>query len=173
MLRLQREALHGCPSRPRHHHRRPRRPSSAGVVRFARNSGSRCRSIGCDTGLTQSQLAEFADLSLKDVGEIERGEANTTLEAIEKLAGAMDWNPMDALDGAREPITEGIRQHLLTGIQRTRGQFVDMEDWLHALDPLKHPNARLTPTTTTAPPQKRVRSRVRPSKRRKPEPAAG
>lgn len=37
-------------------------------------------------GLTQSQLAERADLSLKHVGDIERGEANLTVYALEQLA---------------------------------------------------------------------------------------
>jgi DNA-binding XRE family transcriptional regulator len=57
-------------------------------------------------GLTQAQLAEFADLSLKYVGEIERGEANTTLEVLERLAAAVGWSPMDALEGLREPLSE-------------------------------------------------------------------
>jgi transcriptional regulator with XRE-family HTH domain len=86
-------------------------------------------------GLTQAQLAEFADLSLKYVGEIERGEANTTLEVIERLAAAVGWNPMDALEGLREPLSEGVRLLLLDEIQQILDRLRNMTKWLHALDP--------------------------------------
>lgn len=121
-------------------------------------------------GLTQAQLAEFADLSLKYVGEIERGEANTTLEAIERLADAIGWNPMDALDGAREPLTEGIRLLLVAEVEQMVERLKTMVRWLQALDPARHPEARLAPGAAALLPErsrKRVRSRARPSKRRK------
>lgn len=69
-------------------------------------------------GLTQAELAEFADLSLKYVGEIEPGEANATLEVLERLAAAVGWNPMDALEGLREPLSEGVRMLLLDEVQQ-------------------------------------------------------
>jgi transcriptional regulator with XRE-family HTH domain len=86
-------------------------------------------------GLTQAELAEFADLSLKYVGEIERGEANTTLEVLERLAAAVGWNPMDALEGLREPLSEGVRLLLLDEVQQMLDRLRNMTRWLQALDP--------------------------------------
>ena len=86
-------------------------------------------------GLTQAELAEFADLSLKYVGEIERGEANTTLEVLERLAAAVGWNPMDALEGLREPLSEGVRVLLLDEVQQILDRLKNMTKWLQALDP--------------------------------------
>lgn len=85
--------------------------------------------------LTQAELAEFADLSLKYVGEIERGEANTTLEVLERLAAAVGWNPMDALEGLREPLSEGVRMLLLDEVQQILDRLRNMTKWLQALDP--------------------------------------
>ena len=64
-------------------------------------------------GYTQAQLAERADVSLKYVGEIERGEANTTLEVLERLAAAVNWDPTKSFEGLREPISEGVRVLLI------------------------------------------------------------
>ena len=101
-------------------------------------------------GLTQGQLADFADVSIKYVGEIERGEANCTLEAIERLAQAVGWDPMNALDSSREPVTEGVRVLLLTELQHFQQRFHDMTKWLEALDPQKHLDARLIPLNASS-----------------------
>jgi transcriptional regulator with XRE-family HTH domain len=93
-------------------------------------------------GLTQAQLAELADLSLKYVGEIERGEANTTLEALERLARAVDWDPMETMDGVREPVSEGVRILLIAEITQVLERFKMMLLWLEALNPAIHPAAR-------------------------------
>lgn len=85
--------------------------------------------------LTQGQLAELAHLSLKYVGEIERGEANTTLDVIERLAAAVGWNPMEALEGMTEPLSEGVRMLLLDEIHQMLERLRNMAKWLHALDP--------------------------------------
>ena len=112
-------------------------------------------------GLTQAQLAEFADLSLKYVGEIERGEANTTLEVLERLASAVGWDPMDALEGLREPLSEGVRLLLLDEIQKIRDALRNMTKWLQALDPALNPAPRKAASERTAP------TSPRPSRRRK------
>jgi transcriptional regulator with XRE-family HTH domain len=92
-------------------------------------------------GLTQAALAEYADLSLKYVGEIERGEANTTIEVLERLAAAVGWNPMDALEGLREPLSEGVRLLLLDETQQMTERLRNIHRWLQALDPALHPQA--------------------------------
>jgi transcriptional regulator with XRE-family HTH domain len=44
-------------------------------------------------GWTQDYLAERADLSLKYLGQIERGDANVTIENVEILSRILNWNP--------------------------------------------------------------------------------
>lgn len=85
-------------------------------------------------GMTQLRLAEAAGVSLKYVGEIERGEANTTLDTIERLAGALEWDPAIALDGG-EPITESIRVMLIGETEQVCCRLESMTTWLRALDP--------------------------------------
>jgi transcriptional regulator with XRE-family HTH domain len=113
--------------------------------------------------LTQAELAEFADLSLKYVGEIERGEANTTLAVLERLAAAVGWNPMDALEGLREPLSEGVRMLLLDEVQQILGRLRNMTRWLQALDPaLQAPR----PGCRSSPPLEREHlKRGRPSRK--------
>jgi transcriptional regulator with XRE-family HTH domain len=88
-----------------------------------------------ERGLTQAELAEYADLSLKYVGEIERGDANTTIEVLERLAAAVGWDPMETLEGMREPLSEGVRLLLLDEVQQILERLRNMTRWLQALDP--------------------------------------
>jgi len=151
-------------------HQKAEKPEKHGPRMLRVQLGNALQKHRLRRGLTQAQLAEFADLSLKYVGEIERGEANTTLEAIEKLADAIGWNPMEAIDGAREPLTEGIRLLLIAEVAQMVERLKMMVRWLQALDPARHPEGKLGPGPTAllpAPPRKRVRSRARPSTRRK------
>jgi transcriptional regulator with XRE-family HTH domain len=89
-------------------------------------------------GLTQAELAEFADLSLKYVGEVERGAANTTIEVLERLAAAVGWDPTDAMEGLREPLSEGVRMLLLNEVRQILDRLRNMTKWLQALDPALH-----------------------------------
>ena len=52
--------------------------------------GRRIRKLRLLRDLTQEQLAEKASLSGKYIGEIERGTANVTIEAIENIATALE-----------------------------------------------------------------------------------
>ena len=92
-----------------------------------------------DRGMTQAELAEFSDLSLKYVGEIERGDANTTLEVLERLAAAVGWDPMETLEGLREPLSEGVRLLLLQEVHQMGDRLRNMSKWLQALDPALQP----------------------------------
>jgi transcriptional regulator with XRE-family HTH domain len=114
-------------------------------------------------GLTQAELAEFTDLSLKYVGEIERGEANTTLDVLERLAAAVGWNPMDALEGLREPLSEGVRMLLLDEVQKMVERLRNMSKWLQALDPALQ--AKAPPPGATAPERSEKARRGRPKSR--------
>jgi transcriptional regulator with XRE-family HTH domain len=121
--------------------------------------------------LTQAQLAEFADLSLKYVGEIERGEANTTLEVLERLAAAVGWDPMEALEGLREPLSEGVRMLLLDEVQQILDRLRNMTRWLQALDPALQPPASRPGAMPPAPKEEHRRLKgARPSRRTRKEP---
>lgn len=117
-------------------------------------------------GLTQAEVAEVADLSLKYVGEIERGEANTTLEVLERLAVAVGWNPMDTVEGLREPLSEGVRLLLLDEVEDMTRRLQNMLRWLQALDPALH---RQPAARSNAPAEGGVRGRPSRRKRRSEE----
>jgi len=52
--------------------------------------GATLRRLRRRRGATQDQIAERAGLSLKSVGEIERGEGNPGLDSLVKLADALE-----------------------------------------------------------------------------------
>lgn len=107
-------------------------------------------------GMTQSELAEYVQLSLKYIGEIERGEANTTLEVLERLSRAVGWDPMESLEGLNDPLSEGVRVLLLEEVQQMADRLRNMARWLHALDPALQPPRPTIPVSQPTPP-KRVR----------------
>jgi transcriptional regulator with XRE-family HTH domain len=116
-------------------------------------------------GLTQAELAEFADLSLKYVGEIERGEANTTIEVLERLSAVVGWDAMEALEGLREPLSEGVRLLLLEEVNQIAERLRHMTRWLQALDPALQTKPLRTETVT--PDEEKNRLKVgRPSRNR-------
>ncbi|MBU4563649.1 MAG: helix-turn-helix domain-containing protein [Proteobacteria bacterium] len=55
----------------------------------ANQLGRKLRVLRHSFGMTQEQLAEGADISLKHLGEIERGRGNPTLTTLEALAKAL------------------------------------------------------------------------------------
>lgn len=77
-------------------------------------------------GITQGALAEYSGLSPKYVGEIERGEANVSIDLQERLCVALNWYPFELWvtregnlpDGARavlEATLKNIAQLAATG----------------------------------------------------------
>lgn len=52
-------------------------------------------------------------MSLKYIGEIERGEANATIEVYERLAQAMQWDSGEMFGGVQGSLAEGIREPLI------------------------------------------------------------
>jgi transcriptional regulator with XRE-family HTH domain len=94
--------------------------------------------------MTQEELAEFTDLSLKYVGEIERGEANFTIDKLERLAAAVGWDPLEALEGVHESLSEGVRMLLLDEVEKMLTELRNMKKWLQALDPALRPPPRAT-----------------------------
>lgn len=53
------------------------------------NLGVRVRSLRMAAGITQEQLAEKAGLSMKHLGELERGRSNPTLSSLQALANGL------------------------------------------------------------------------------------
>lgn len=63
----------------------------------ANQLGRKLRALRNAFGMTQEQLAEGADISLKHLGEIERGRGNPTLTTLEALAKALHVTPSDLI----------------------------------------------------------------------------
>lgn len=56
--------------------------------------GKRLKALRLERNLTQLELAEILDLSPNFVGMVERGERNTTVENIFKIARALNTKPV-------------------------------------------------------------------------------
>ncbi|MEW6685795.1 MAG: helix-turn-helix transcriptional regulator [Candidatus Edwardsbacteria bacterium] len=59
--------------------------------------GERIRLLRIGQGLTQEELAEKAGMNPKYIGQIERGEVNTTVNMLTKIASGMNLNLADLL----------------------------------------------------------------------------
>jgi transcriptional regulator with XRE-family HTH domain len=133
-------------------------------------------------GLSQSQLARMSQLSLKYVGEIERGEANASLEAIERLGEALEWDPFALPLREQDTLPEGVRTLLLAELTHMQHLVQTAISWIQTLDaamirhttapPPEAPPPPALPTPPPAPPawpeEKRPkRPRGRPRKRRR------
>ncbi len=55
--------------------------------------GKRVRELREERRMTQAKLAEQADLSTNYIGEIERGEAQATLDSLFAIMDALEVNP--------------------------------------------------------------------------------
>ncbi len=55
--------------------------------------GKRVRELREERKMTQAKLAEQADLSTNYIGEIERGEAQATLDSLFAIMDALEINP--------------------------------------------------------------------------------
>jgi transcriptional regulator with XRE-family HTH domain len=59
------------------------------VSELAITIGEKIRNLRLQRGISQEQLGEMADLHRTYIGQMERGEANITLQALEKVTGAL------------------------------------------------------------------------------------
>ena len=60
--------------------------------------GKKLKFLRLEKGLTQLELAEILDMSPNFVGMIERGERNTTVENIFKIARALEIKPSNLFE---------------------------------------------------------------------------
>lgn len=65
---------------------------------IAKIIGQRIRNYRTQKGLSQEKLAELAGCHPTYIGQLERGEKNTTLESVEKIASAMDISLSELFD---------------------------------------------------------------------------
>ena len=56
---------------------------------IAKHIGNRIRNYRMQLGYSQERLAEISGCHPTDIGQVERGEKNPTLESIEKIASAL------------------------------------------------------------------------------------
>ena len=60
--------------------------------------GKRLKSLRIDRDLTQLELAEILDMSPNFIGMIERGERNSTVENVFKIARALNVKPSNLFE---------------------------------------------------------------------------
>ena len=117
-------------------------------------------------GLSQSQLAKLAKLSLKYVGEIERGEANVSMEALERLTTALEWDPFELPLREQDTLPEGVRTLLLAELTHMQHLVQTAIGWVQTLDAAmvrraSQPESPPLPTAWSEEPPLRPRGRPR------------
>ena len=60
--------------------------------------GKRLKALRLDHNLTQLELAEILDMSPNFIGMIERGERNTTVENVFKIARVLNVKPSNLFE---------------------------------------------------------------------------
>lgn len=85
-------------------------------------------------GLSQSNLSKLSKLSLKYIGEIERGEANVSIEAVERISDALEWDPFDLPLREQDTLPEGVRTLLLAELTHMQHLVQTAIGWVQTLD---------------------------------------
>jgi transcriptional regulator with XRE-family HTH domain len=85
-------------------------------------------------GLSQAQLAKLSKLSLKYIGEIERGEANVSMDALERLTTALEWDPFELPLREQDTLPEGVRTLLLAELTHMQHLVQTAISWVQTLD---------------------------------------
>jgi transcriptional regulator with XRE-family HTH domain len=109
--------------------------SAAAVNVLAQRLGALLQRRRRQLGLTQAELAERANLSLKYLGEVERGEANVTVDALGRIAVALAWDPWSLFASATPAISQSVHQLLFAEVSGARNRLQTVVDWLVAIDP--------------------------------------
>jgi transcriptional regulator with XRE-family HTH domain len=85
-------------------------------------------------GLSQMQLSQLAKLSLKYLGEVERGEANVSMEVLERLTTALEWDPFELPLREQDTLPEGVRTLLLAELTHMHHLVQTAISWVQTLD---------------------------------------
>jgi transcriptional regulator with XRE-family HTH domain len=83
--------------------------------------------------LSQSKLAELANISTHHLADIEGGKKNFTMKVLDQLATALDWDPLVELTADGPPLT-GARAREV--VERLRALRADGEATLERLNEL-------------------------------------
>ena len=87
--------------------------------------GRRIHDLRRKRKMTQAQLAEKANLSTNFVGQIERGEAQATLESLFAIAKALGVNPSGLFTPFDRPVN---KQELIDQIRELLDKLSDTSD---------------------------------------------
>ena len=85
-------------------------------------------------GISQAQLSQISGLSLKYIGEVERGEANVSMDALERLAGSIEWDPFEIPLREQDTLPEGVRTLLLAELAHMQHLVQTAIGWVQTLD---------------------------------------
>jgi transcriptional regulator with XRE-family HTH domain len=85
-------------------------------------------------GLSQAELATLANVSLKYIGEIERGEANVSIDRLERLSDALEWDPFELPLREQDTLPEGVRTLLLAELAHMQYLVQTAINWVQTLD---------------------------------------
>jgi len=103
-------------------------------ARLRERFGSALQRQRQERGITQGKLAEVAHMSTKYIGEIERGEANVSIDLQERLCVALEWYPFELwvskADTLDDPTRAGLTahlQHIVTFAQASLGTLQAMD----------------------------------------------
>jgi transcriptional regulator with XRE-family HTH domain len=89
--------------------------------------GKRIQKLRQKVSLTQEQLAEKAEISPKNIGEIERGRGNPTLSSLENLADALGITMAELFDYEFEGLSvKEVKKLLCDNIDKTSGDECKM-----------------------------------------------
>lgn len=88
-------------------------------------------------GLTQEKLAEKAGLSLKRLGELERGRGNPSLLSLESLSAALDISLMELFDYTYLELPTGkVKEQIVSMMQEASDEqclmiYQLLKSWNH------------------------------------------
>ena len=79
--------------------------------------GNRIRKLRKDKGLSQEDLGAKADLHYTYIGAVERGEKNSSIKTLEKIADGLGTNLTDLVNVSRKPKeNQKIKEALITDL---------------------------------------------------------
>ena len=84
--------------------------------------GKRIRYLRRVKELSQENLAEKANISSKYLGEIERGQANLTIDITEQLAAALKMEMAELFDYQHEADSKHLKTRINTLVREATGE---------------------------------------------------
>lgn len=105
------------------------------VLQLKRQLGTVLQDRRYRLGLTQRGLSDAAGISLKYLGEIERGEANPTIETLARVAWVMNWDPWMFFGERQTAISRNTHALLTADLERAQQQLGTISAWLNGLNP--------------------------------------